>query len=120
MHTASLIAQLISLALGVLGFASPATAIKLVGLRLDPDLPHSISEVRATYGGIFLGMSLYALVSAEPHACLALASAWGMAGVSRILSAIFDGAMTGANAGGIVLELAVGVLVALPWLSAVI
>jgi hypothetical protein len=42
-----------------------------------------------------------------------------MAGVSRILSAIFDGAMTRANAGGIVLELAVGMLVALPWLSAV-
>ena len=116
MHTASLIAQLISLALGVLGFASPATALRLVGLRLNPDLPHSISEVRATYGGIFLGMSLYTLVSAEPQACLALASAWGMAGVSRILSAIFDGAMTRANAGAIVMELGLGALIALPWL----
>lgn len=107
-----------SLALGLLGLVNPHAALRLVGLQLVPGLAHSISEVRATYGGIFVGMSLYALLSQEPHAFLAVAAAWIMAGVARILSALFENAITPANIGGIVVELAIGTLIAWPWVKA--
>lgn len=114
METIALIAAHVSLALGLLGFIAPDVAMKLVGLNMDPSLPHSISEVRATYGGIFMGMSLYALLSHEPHAFLALAAAWLMAGFARILSAVIDRAPTSANFAGIVVELSIGGLIAWP------
>jgi Domain of unknown function (DUF4345) len=116
METIALIAAFASLALGLLGFIAPHRAMNLVGLNMDPALAHSVSEVRATYGGIFMGMSLYALVSQEPHAFLALAAAWLMAGFARILSAAIDRAPTPANFAGIVVELAIGGLVAWPFL----
>ena len=117
METIALIAAFASLGLGLLGFIAPHRAMSLVGLNMDPALPHSISEVRATYGGIFMGMSLYALVSQEPHAFLALAAAWLMAGFARIFSAVIDRAPTSANLVGIVVELAIGSLVAWPFLG---
>lgn len=116
MESIALIAALASLTLGLLGFIAPQIALKLVGLNKDPALAHSVSEVRATYGGIFMGMSLYALLSQEPHAFLTLAAAWLMAGFARILSAVIDRAPTPANFAGIVVELAIGGLVAWPFL----
>lgn len=116
MELLSTIGAAASLALGLLGFVYPNAALRLVGLQLVPGLAHSVSEVRATYGGIFIGMSLYALVMQEPHAFLAVAAAWIMAAVARILSALFENAITSANIGGIVVELAIGTLIAWPWL----
>jgi hypothetical protein len=116
MELLSVIGAGASLALGLLGFVNPQAALRLVGLQLVPGLAHSISEVRATYGGIFIGMSLYALLSQEPHAFLAVAAAWIMAALARILSALVDNAITPANIGGIVVELAIGSLIAWPWL----
>lgn len=116
MELLSVIGAGASLALGLLGFVAPHAALRLVGLQLVPGLAHSISEVRATYGGIFIGMSLYALVVQEPHAFLAVAAAWIMAAVARILSALLENAITPANIGGIVVELAIGTLIAWPWL----
>ena len=116
MELLSTIGAAASLALGFLSFINPHAGLRLVGLQLVPGLAHSISEVRATYGGIFIGMSLYALVVQEPHAFLAVAAAWTMAGLARILSAILDNALTPANIGGIVVELAIGTLIAWPWL----
>ena len=107
-----------SLALGLLGLVAPHAALRLVGLQMVPGLAHAISEVRATYGGIFVGMSLYALLSQEPHAFLAVAAAWIMASVARIISALLENAITPANIGGIVVELAIGTLIAWPWVKA--
>jgi hypothetical protein len=39
-----------------------------------------------------------------------------MAALARILSALVDNAITPANIGGIVVELAIGSLIAWPWL----
>jgi hypothetical protein len=116
MELLTLVGTVASLALGMLGLVNPKAALRLVGLQLVPGLAHSISEVRATYGGIFVGMSLYALLSQEPHAFLAVAAAWIMAALARTLSALFENAITPANIGGIIVELAIGGLVAWPWL----
>ena len=59
MELLSVIGAGASLALGLLGFVAPHAALRLVGLQLVPGLAYSISEVRATYGGIFIGMSTF-------------------------------------------------------------
>jgi hypothetical protein len=48
----------ITLALGILGLLSPASAAKLVGIQ--PDGVLGVSEIRATYGGLFIGLSVAA------------------------------------------------------------
>ncbi|MCE9522281.1 MAG: DUF4345 family protein [Alphaproteobacteria bacterium] len=111
-------AAFFSLGLGLYGLVSPKGALDLIGLQTVPGLSHSISEVRATYGGVFIGVSLYPLLSGEPHAFLALAAAWTLAGICRLASTVFDGATTRFNVTSVVIELCMGVLIALPHLSA--
>jgi hypothetical protein len=113
----SYLATLFSLGLGLFGLIRPHGALDLIGLQTVPNLPHSISEVRATYGGVFTGVSLYPLITGEPHAFLTLASGWMLAGVCRLASAFFDGAMTRFNLTSIAFEFGVGALIALPYLQ---
>lgn len=112
-------AALFSLGLGLFGLIRPQGALDLIGLQTVPDLSHSISEVRATYGGVFTGVSLYPLVTGEPHAFLTLALGWTLAGVCRLCSALFDGAMTRFNLTSIAVEFGVGALIALPYVGIV-
>jgi hypothetical protein len=114
---ASFAAAFFSLALGLFGLIRPEGALDLIGLQKVPNLPHSISEVRATYGGVFIGVSLYPLVTGEPQAFLTLALGWALAGVCRLCSALFDGAFTRFNLTSIAFEFGVGAFIALPYLS---
>lgn len=108
------IAAFFSLSLGLFGLVSPDGALRLIGLQTVPGLSHSISEVRATYGGVFIGASLYPLVSGEPHAFLTLV----LAGLCRLRSIAIDRATTTFNATSVAIELGVGGLIAMPYLSA--
>jgi hypothetical protein len=108
-------ATLFSLGLGLFGFIRPQGALDLIGLQTVPGLAHSISEVRATYGGVFTGVSLYPLITGEPHAFLTLALGWMLAGFCRLCSALIDGAMTRFNLTSIAVEFGVGALIALPY-----
>jgi hypothetical protein len=112
----SYLATLFSLGLGLFGLIRPQGALDLIGLQAVPGLPHSISEVRATYGGVFTGVSLYPLITGEPHAFLTLALGWMLAGFCRLASALFDGAMTRFNLTSIAFEFGVGALIAVPYL----
>ncbi|MFM9864840.1 MAG: DUF4345 family protein [Micropepsaceae bacterium] len=113
----SYIATLFSLGLGLFGLIRPHGALDLIGLQTVPGLAHSISEVRATYGGVFTGVSLYPLMTGEPHAFLTLALGWMLAGFCRLCSAVIDGAMTRFNLTSIAFEFGVGAFIALPHLS---
>jgi hypothetical protein len=117
--TLSYLAALFSLGLGVFGLVRPQAALNLIGLQAVPGLTHSISEVRATYGGVFIGVSLYPLVTGEPQAFLTLALGWTLAGFCRLCSAILDGAATRFNITSIAIEFATGILIALPHLGIV-
>jgi len=108
-------AALLSLALGLLGLLAPMRALNLVGLQLVPGLRHSVSEVRATYGGVFFGASLYPLLSGAPQAFLTLACCWFAAGIARLISVVVDSAPTRFNFTSIAFELGVGALLALPY-----
>ena len=110
----SYLAGLFSLGLGLFGLIRPEGALGLIGLQKVPGLAHSISEVRATYGGVFIGVSIYPLATGEPHAFLTLALGWLLAGICRLCSALFDGAMNRFNFISIAFELGVGILIALP------
>jgi len=114
---ASYAAALFSLGLGLFGLIKPEGALNLIGLQTVPGVAHSISEVRATYGGVFTGVSLYPLVTGEQHAFLTLALGWILAGFCRLCSALIDGAFTRFNLTSIAFELGVGALIALPYLS---
>ncbi len=96
---------LAGLGLGVMGLVRPAAALKLVGLALDPRRPEGISEVRATYGGLFIGLELAALLTGEPMVFLAGAAAWGGAAAGRLISMLVDRAALRPNIGGTALEL---------------
>ena len=109
-------AAIFSLGLGLFGFIRPEGALRLIGLQTVPALAHSISEVRATYGGVFIGVSLYPLLTGQPHAFLTLALGWTLAGVCRLCSSVIDRAMTRFNLTSIAVEFGIGALVALPYL----
>ena len=111
-------ATFFSLGLGLFGLINPQGALKLVGLQAVEGLKHSISEVRATYGGVFIGVSLYPLISGDPNAFLTLSLGWILAGICRAASAFFDGAMDRFNLTSIAFEFGVGALIALPYLIA--
>jgi hypothetical protein len=113
-------AALLSLGLGLFGLFMPARALSLVGLQKVPGLAHSISEVRATYGGVFAGASLYPLLTGAPEAFLTLACCWLFAGAARLASVVVDRAATRFNFISIAFELGIGVLLALPYRAAFI
>ncbi len=98
----------ITLALGILGLVSPASVAKLVGIQ--PDGVLGVSEIRATYGGLFIGLGLGCLWLQAPQAFLVAALAWLGAACARLLSVVPDRSLSAKNVGGIVLEAGIGAL----------
>ncbi|NWH07041.1 MAG: DUF4345 family protein [Alphaproteobacteria bacterium] len=114
----TVLALLASLGLGLFGLLFPLSALRLVGLALDPERPEGISEARATYGGIFTGMSLIALITLagfnNPFITVGVGCAWLCAGFARLASSLFDGVPFTKNAVGIMVEMLIASLLILP------
>ncbi len=98
------VAAVLSLLLGLYAIVSPHGTLRLVGLSLDPSRAEGISEVRATYGGVFTGISLAALLTGSPVAFLVLGSGWAGALVLRLVSSAVDRVPVKANLPGIATE----------------
>ncbi|MGD1933834.1 MAG: DUF4345 family protein [Candidatus Phaeomarinobacter sp.] len=109
------IAGIIGLGLGVFAIVSPQGAARLVGIKIDESLPHSVSEVRATYGGVFAGGHAFALATGSDAAFITLACGWGLTGLVRLVSIVIDRAANGANYGGTAFELAMAGLLVAPF-----
>ena len=75
---------LLTIALGALGLVAPHRTARLVGIH--PLGADGTAEVRATYGGLFLGLGTAALLWAEPVGYAVAAAAWGGAAAARLLS----------------------------------
>jgi len=114
--TLSYVGGFIGLGLGLFAIVSPHGAAKLVGIRIDDTLPHSISEIRATYGGVFAGGHAFALATGSETAFLTLACGWGLTGIVRLASILIDRASNGANWGGTGFEFAMAALLAAPFI----
>jgi hypothetical protein len=98
------------LALGVLGLLAPMQAARLVGLTPVGRL--GVSELRATYGGLFIGMGLACLALDSPAAYGVAGAAWLGAAVGRGVSMAIDRNASRANAGAVLLEGMIGALLA--------
>lgn len=70
--------------MGLLGIFFPTLAARLVSIK--PLGGIGMSEVRATYGGLFLAMGLTCLVLQSQHAFLVAGASWIGAGAIRIPS----------------------------------
>jgi len=97
----------LSLILGLLAVAWPSkieTFVSIKGVGKEGK-----SEVRATYGGFFIGISLYSLITQTPVAFIALGCGWLCAAIVRSVTLLF-GSATPKNVGGVAFEVSIGLL----------
>lgn len=98
---------IISLILGLVAIISPSIVESFVSIRAIEE--EGRSEVRATYGGFFAGISLFVLVIQSHEAFIALGTGWCCAAFVRLMTLPF-GRATIKNISGVVFEGAIGFL----------
>ena len=91
-----------TVALGLFGLLAPLQAANLVGLTPRDRL--GLSELRATYGGLFIGLGLACLIWPSAIAYAVGAMAWLGAALARLLSMAVDRNPSRMNAAGVVVE----------------
>jgi len=104
---------LVTLGLGVFGLFSPHGVAQFVGIQ--PDGERGVSEIRATYGGLFLALGLFAIVVQNSEVFRAVGIAWIGAASARSYSYVRDNSRSGANLGAIVMEAVIGLSMLVPW-----
>jgi len=107
---------LVTLGLGLLGLVRPLAAAKLVGI--EPIGTLGISELRASYGGLFAALGLCALVSQSPLVFDVLGLAWAGTAAGRVASMFLDRSFAPKNWGGLAMEVGLAALLLVPhWLG---
>lgn len=96
---------------GVMGLLWPRPVSARIGLALPSRL--GVSEVRATYGGLFVGAGGAVLLSGSTTAATVLGAAWGGAFVARALSVVIDRSRSKENAAGLAIEATMAALLLL-------
>jgi hypothetical protein len=94
----SIIGAVLCTAMGLLGVLAPYRAAKLVSI--EPVGGLGVSEIRATYGGVFR----------SPDAYLIAGASWLGAGLLRFPSLVLDKGSFPKALGGAALELTIGIL----------
>lgn len=102
MRTLANLGALSTLFLGLLGLIHPLVAAKLVGII--PESKLGLSEIRATYGGLFIALAVVCLIMQSPAVFLTAVTAWLGAACARIVSVLIDQSYSVKNVGGMVLE----------------
>lgn len=108
MNELGYIGAIISIAAGCLGLIWPKQVSRTIGLQIPGRL--GTSEVRATYGGLFIGAGLAVTLIATSDAALVLGAAWAGAFIARAISLVIDESRTKENIAGLLIE---GVMAAL-------
>jgi hypothetical protein len=98
----------ITFSLGLLGIVSPNVAARLVSI--EPVGLTGISEVRATYGGLFVGLGGVCLYSQSSTVFFAVGVAVLGAALGRCLSVVVDHSYAPKNLGGMLFETSMGAL----------
>jgi len=99
---------LATLALGMAGLLLPTRIAALVGLT--PIGGPGLAEVRATYGGLFIGLGAACLLADHPAACATAAAGWLGAALARLSSMVRDRREPAKNAAGLVIEGGIGLM----------
>ena len=102
------IGALITICLGVLGAVAPNTAGRLVSIAPLGGL--GVSEVRATYGGLFIALGGACLAMDSPVAYSVAGIAWLGAASMRLASLLLDKGAFPKALGGAAVEALPGVL----------
>lgn len=96
------------IALGILGIGFPNAAARFV--RISALGKTGLSEIRATYGGLFLGLGAYGLWTGDPRVASAIGIGFGCAPLARAGSALLEKSRGTDNIAGIAFE---GIIAAL-------
>lgn len=102
MNVMGYVGAIISIVAGCLGLIWPKQVGRTIGLQITDRL--GTSEVRATYGGLFIGAGLCVLVIASSDAALVLGAAWAGAFIARAISFVIDKSRTKENIVGLLIE----------------
>ena len=108
MNAMGYVGAIISIIAGCLGLIWPKQVSQTIGLQIPGRLGQS--EVRATYGGLFIGAGLAVTLIASSDAALILGAAWAGAFIARAISFVIDKSRAKENVAGLVIE---GVMAAL-------
>ncbi len=98
----------INVALGLNGLLRPAATAGFTSVA--PVGRIGVSEIRATYGGLFLAFGLFALGSGSPVAFRALGCGWLGAAVGRVASIVVDRSREPRNFGAVAFEAVIAAL----------
>lgn len=96
------------LLIGVVALLIPARVA--AELSLQPLGKLGLSEVRATFGGIFLGLGIAMLLLNRADTYTVVAAGWFGAAIARLISIVIDREPHPKNFGGLLLEAGVGAL----------
>lgn len=105
------LAAALTIVVGLLALLNPLLAIRLVGL--DVVEPRGLSEVRATYGALFVLMGAVMLwaIPTRPRSSIWLRFAgllWSAKALGRVLSVAIDGVITPFNLLALAIEILIG------------
>jgi len=101
------IALLICLALGLLAIFRPEQIQSFISIRAVGK--EGKSEIKSTYGGFFVGLSIYALAVQSADVFMVIGIGWLSASFIRFVG-LFRGLLTIKNVGGVFFEALIGVL----------
>ncbi|MFM8267199.1 MAG: DUF4345 family protein [Ilumatobacteraceae bacterium] len=112
MSTTAYLGAAISIAAGILGLVLARPVSRAIGLHIPG--PLGLSEVRATYGGLFIGAGLAVVLIGNRDGALVLGAAWAGAFLARALSFMIDRSRTKENIAGLTIEATIALLLLLP------
>lgn len=96
------------MAAGVLGLLWPRTVSRVIGIHIPGRL--GLSEVRATYGGLFIGAGPAVTLIGNRDAALVLGAAWARAFIGRAVSFVIDRSHMNENIAGLAIEATIALL----------
>lgn len=102
----------VTLGLGANGLLRPHATSRFV--HLSPADAMGVSELRATYGGLFLAMGAFALLAQDWVAFTLLGAAWLGAALGRLISIALGESRDKLNFGGVLFESALAIALLAP------
>lgn len=98
----------LTIGFGLFGAIWPRRAAFFVGISPLGGL--GLSEIRATYGGLFIALGLSCFYLQNPNAYFVAGSAWAGAALLRLPSLFLDNGSFPKSIGGAVVELSIALL----------
>ena len=111
MNAIGYVGAIISIIAGCLGLIWPQQVSRTIGLQIPGRLGQS--EVRATYGGLFIGAGTAVALIGNSDAALVLGAAWAGAFAARAISFVIDKSRTKENIAGLLIEGVMAILLIL-------